>query len=222
LSHTVSLDLGVPGLSVPSVRAAALDLAALSGSTGRAFQLLIGRNVLRQMVLEVDFPLDRARFVAPQAFKAPIDAQVIPLTSSGGGAPTVPVSIEGRAPLNLLLDTGASGWLALSENAAEQLGLLAPGRTVTRAPSVSLGGQRLDRVTQATHVQVGDLTLQRVPVQIYAPALRLGVPTGLVGASALQGLRVAVDLGGRRLVLAPPSLRIVPEPSRRRGVSAGL
>ncbi|MEW5688338.1 MAG: aspartyl protease family protein [Pseudomonadota bacterium] len=211
LTHTVTLDLATPGLSVPGVRAAALDLAELSGATGREFQLLIGRNVLRELILEVDFPMDRARFLAPGTYRAPVDGQVIPLKAGGGGAPTVPVSVEGRPPLDLLLDTGASGWLALSETAAEQLGLLAAGRPVTRAQAVSLGGVRLDRVTQASHVNIGDLSLQRVPVQIYAPALRFGVPTGLVGAGALQGLRVAVDLGGRRVVLAPPSLRIVPE-----------
>ncbi|PZQ57327.1 MAG: hypothetical protein DI570_19915 [Phenylobacterium zucineum] len=180
--------------------------------------MLIGRNVLRELILEIDFPLDRARFLAPAAYRAPADGQVIPL-KGGGGAPTVPVAIEGRPPVDLLLDTGASGWLALSETAAEQLGLLAAGRPVTRAQAVSLGGVRLDRVTQAAHVRVGDLSLQRVPVQIYAPALRFGVPTGLLGAGALQGLRVAVDLGGRRLVLAPPSLRIVPEQSLGHGGS---
>jgi len=215
LTHTVTLDLALPGLAAPGIRAAVLDLVELSQSNGRPFELLIGRNLLSELVLEVDFPLDRARFLAAGAYRTPIDGQVIPLIRQAGGAPTLPVSIEGRPPLPLLLDTGASGWVALSEGAAERLGLLGPERRITRAPAVSLGGVRLDRLTQASHVKLGELTLQHVPVQIYAPALRIGAPTGLVGASALQGLRVAVDLGGGRIVLAPPTLRIVPEQSLR-------
>lgn len=215
LTHTVTLDLALPGLAAPRVRAAALDLVGLSSAHGGAFELLIGRNILRELILEVDFPLDRVRFLAPSAYRPPIDGREIRLTRHAGGAPTLPVSIEGHPPLPLLLDTGASGWIALSEGAAERLGLLAAGRRITQAPAVSLGGVRLDRVTQASHVRLGELSLQHVPVQIYAPALRVGAPTGLVGASALQGLRVAVDLGGGRIVLAPPTLRIVPEQSLR-------
>lgn len=221
LTHTVTLDLGVPGLHVPDVRAPALDLAALSAATGREFQLLIGRDVLREVVLEIDFGLDRMRLQRPEAYRIPPDAQVIPLAIRGGGAPTVPVSIEGRPPVDLLLDTGASGWLALSEKAAEDSGLLAPGRPVTRAQSVSLGGMRLDRVVTARHLAIGDLELQHVPVQVYAPAMHAPAPSGLVGASALQGLHVAVDLAGRRLVLAAPSLMIVPEQSLRGHGSPG-
>jgi predicted aspartyl protease len=213
LTHTVSLDLGVSGFQAPGVRAPALDLAALSAATGREFQLLIGRDVLREVVLEIDFARDRMRFMAPQAYRPPFDGQVIPLILRGGGAPTVPVSIEGRPTVDLLLDTGASGWVALSEAAARQSGLLAPGRPVTRAQSVSLGGVRLDRVVEARQLAIGHLSLHHVPVQIYAPAMHAPAPSGLVGASALQGMHVAIDLAGRRLVLAAPTLMIVPEQS---------
>ena len=56
LTHTVRLDLGVPGLVVPGLRAAALDLAGIAAASGRDFQLLIGRDVLSRLVVEVDFP----------------------------------------------------------------------------------------------------------------------------------------------------------------------
>lgn len=216
LTHTVTLDVGVPGLHAPGLRAPALDLAALSAATGREFQLLIGRDVLREAVLEIDFARDRMRFLSPGAYRLPFDGQVIPLKQRSGGAPTVPVSIEGRPPIDLLLDTGASGWVALSEAASRDAGLLAPGRPVTRTQSVSLGGVRLDRVVEARQLAIGHLALRHVPVQIYAPAIHAPAPAGLVGASALQGMHVAVDLPGRRLILAAPTLMIVPEQSARR------
>ena len=149
LTHTVTLDVGVRGLHAPGIRAPALDLAAMSAATGREFQLLIGRDVLREVVLEIDFARDRMRFLSPGAYRPPFDGQVIPLKPRGGGAPTVPVSIEGRPPIDLLLDTGASGWVALSEAAARDNGLLVPHRPVTRAQSVSLGGVRPQHVDDA-------------------------------------------------------------------------
>lgn len=208
LSHTVHLDLGLPGLAVAGVRAAALDLAAVSSATGRDFQLLIGRDVLRQVIVEADFAGGRARLLDRQAYSPPRDAMVIPL-GGGGGAPTAPVRIDGAPPLDLLVDTGASGAVALSEPAARTAGLLAPGRAVSRAHSVSLGGLSLDRVVRARSVSVGPLHATGIDVQIYARNAHAPAPSGLLGAGLLSQFRIALDLSGQRLYLVPPPLRIL-------------
>lgn len=211
LTHTVRLDLGVEGLAVPAVRAAVLDLAAISKATGRDFQLLIGRDVLRHLVVEADFPRDRARFVARGAYAAPPDARTVVLTERGG-APTLPARVEAAAPIDVLVDTGASGVLALSEGAAREAGLLSPGRPVSRAHSVSLGGLSLDRVVTARTVAVAGLILRDVPVQIYRPAANAPAPSGLVGAGLFARFRIALDLGGDHLHLVPPTPIIVSRP----------
>lgn len=211
LTHTVGLDLGVEGLAVPGVRAAALDLAAISQATGRDFQLLVGRDVLRQLVVEADFARHRARFLAPGLYRAPHDARTVPLVERGG-APTTPAQVEGAAPIDVLVDTGASGVLALSESAARGAGLLEPGRPVRRAHSVSLGGLSLDRVVTARVVRVAGLTLREVPVQIYRPAANAPAPSGLVGAGLLGRFRLALDLGGGQLHLTPPSPIVARDP----------
>ncbi|HYD99040.1 MAG TPA: retropepsin-like aspartic protease, partial [Alphaproteobacteria bacterium] len=51
ITRTVRLDLTLPGVGVQDVRAAALELARLSAATGRAFSVLVGRDVLRRLVL---------------------------------------------------------------------------------------------------------------------------------------------------------------------------
>jgi predicted aspartyl protease len=208
LTYTVRLDLGLPGLAVDDARAAALDLARISAATGRDFQLLVGRDVLSRVVLEADFPRRRVRLTAPEAFRPASDALILPL-GSRGGAPTVPVSIEGRPPLDLLLDTGASGWIALSDAVAHEAGLLAPGRPITRTHSVGLGGLSIDRLTRASRVDIGPLRLNDVAVQVYAPAIRAPAPSGLVGIRVLRRYRAGLDLGGRRLVLARPGVNVV-------------
>lgn len=211
LTHTVRLDLVVPGLTVPDLRAAVLDLAALSAATGRDFQLLIGRDVLSHLVVEADFPAGRARFLAPDVYRPPRDATVLPLRHTGG-APVVAVQVEEAAPLDVLVDTGASGILALSAGAAQAAGLLAPGRVVYTAHSVSLGGLSLDRRVTAAALRVGPLSLRDVDVQIYAPAAYAPGPKGLLGTGLFRRYRMALDLAGDRLVLVRSGLMVVPSP----------
>ena len=215
LTHTVRLDLALPGLAIPGLRAAALDLAAISDATGRNFQLLIGRDVLRRLVVEADFPRGRARFLTREAHRPARDAMIVPLRSKGG-APMVSVQIEDAAPLDVLVDTGASGVLALSAEAARNAGLLAPGREVSSAHSVSLGGLSLDRLVAARTVRVAGMTLHDADVQIYTPTANAPAPSGLLGTGLFRQFRMALDLGGDRLVLVRPGLIIVPmpEPSR--------
>lgn len=209
LSYTVSLNLSLPGLAIPGLRAAALDLAAISAATGRDFQLLIGRDVLRHLVVEADFPRGRARFLTREAFRPARDAITIPLRTKGG-APVVSVQIEDAPALDVLVDTGASGVLALSTAAATQAGLLAPGRQVSSAHSVSLGGLSLDRLVTARTVRIGGMTLHQADVQVYTPAANAPAPSGLLGTGLFRQFRMGLDLAGDRLVLVRPGLIIVP------------
>lgn len=211
LTHTVRFDLALQGLSVAGMRAAALDIAGLSAATGREFQLLLGRDVLRELVLDADFPRARVRFHRPESYRPPHDARPVPLKLVGG-APMTSVRVEGSAPMDVLVDTGATGTLALSTEAARNVGLLAPGRPVTRAHSVSLGGVSLDQMVRARTVEAAGMTLRGVDVQIYAPSARGTIPLGLLGTGLLRRYRVALDLDGGRLFLVPGGLGLVREP----------
>lgn len=211
LTHTVRFDLAAPGLFVEGVRAAALDLAGLSAVTGRAFRLLIGRDVLRRLTFEADFPRRRLRFLDPQRVRPAGRDRVVAL-GRRSGAPVLPVVVESRPPLDVLLDTGATGVLSLSAAAARDLGLLAPGRQVSSAHSVSLGGLSLDRVVRVASVRAAGLTRENVEVQIYEPATTAPAPAGLLGSGLFQGQRILVDLGGDRLILAEPDLMVVRPP----------
>lgn len=208
LAHTVRLDLAMSGLGVPGLRAAVLDLQAMAAASGRDFQLLIGRDVLRHVVLEADFPLGRARFLAPGTFRPARDAIAVPL-SPGRGGPVARVQIEDAPPLDLLVDTGAAGDLALSDAAARRTGLAVPGRQVREGHSVGLGGLNPQRTAVAARVRIGPLSLRNVEVQIYAPAATTPGPGGLIGAGLLRPFRAALDLQGQRLWLTPAPLMIV-------------
>ncbi len=202
ISHTVKLQLGLPGLAVSDLRAAVLDLEGLGKLTGRPFSMLLGRDVLRHLALEIDYPRRRVAFHRTGGQAPTLDAITLPLKVVGG-APTLQVRVDGSDPINVLVDTGASTSLALSQDAARKAGLLAPGRASTTAHSISLGGLSLDQVVVAQTVDVGGLTLRETPVQIYVPAARGKAPDGLLGAGLLRRYLTVLDLGAGQLFLVP-------------------
>ncbi len=198
LGRAASLDLQFGNLTLHGLRAALFDLSAISSASGRLFQLILGQDALRALVADFDFPGDRLSLESPAAYSLPEGAQ--PATARLQGRELrVPVTVEG-APLEVVLDTGASAALSLSAEAAEAAGLLS-GRPVVYAPSITFGGVGRDRLVRVEAFTFAGRTYADLPVQIYEPSGDR-VPSGLLGVGALEALRVVLDLGRGRLHLA--------------------
>jgi predicted aspartyl protease len=204
VTHTVGLDFSLGGLAIRGVRAATLELLSLSGAIRRPFAMLIGRDVLQAVTADVDWPGGRVRFVKPGAYDPEPGAHVVP-THSRGGALMTPVRIEGAAPVDLMIDTGATSEIALSENTARGLGLLS-GRPVITGRSVSLGGFSLDRVVRARSVEFAGQRLADVEVQVFTPAVHGPMPDGLLGVGVLRRYRAGLDVGAGVLWLSPAAV----------------
>lgn len=215
ITHTVALDLQVGPMQVRGARAATLDLANLSSVLRRPFAILLGRDILQAVVTDLDWPACRMRFVRPEAFRPPTDARVAP-TRNDGGALMIPVAIEGAAPVDLMVDTGATAEIALSEGAAGRLGLLS-GRPMTTGRSVSLGGLSEDRVVYAEVVDFAGRRLTDVEVQIFKPSMKGPLPDGLLGVGVLSRYRTALDLRAGVMWLSGPEAT---RPAHRHGAHA--
>ncbi len=207
LTHTVQIDLALDGLSIDGLRAASLDLAGLARDTGRDFQMLIGRDLLSRVAVEADFRMAAARFLAPGNLRLAYDALTIPLHKSSG-APTATLVIDGKHRVEVLIDTGSAGILALTETAARRAGLMVPERRAGEAPSIGVGGLKMNPQVVARTVQVADLVLRDLNVQVYSPAI-LTRTEGLLGAGFLRQFQAALDLSGRRLILVRPGPLLV-------------
>lgn len=208
LTHTVGLDLSIGALTVRGMRAATLELLTLSGAIRRPFAMLLGRDVLRALTADIDWPAGRLRFVRPGTFQPPPGATVARARSQAG-ALMVPLTIEGKPPVEVMIDTGATAEVAVSEKTAQALGLL-DGRPMAVGRSVSLGGISEDRVLRARSVEFAGRVLREVEVQVFKPSVQGPLPAGLLGAGLLQRYRVGLDLEAGVLWLtaavAQPSL----------------
>jgi hypothetical protein len=106
LTRAVSLDVDLGAFALRGLRAATLDLQPLSGLTRQPFSLLLGRDFLRAVVAEVDFPGGRAAFFERGAWRAPPQARPTAVRLQSGGV-MVPVKIETAPEVEVMLDTGA-------------------------------------------------------------------------------------------------------------------
>jgi predicted aspartyl protease len=197
MAKGVSIDLEVGGVRIPHLRAAALDLSMLSRAMGRSVPLIVGFDVLSTLLAEIDFPLRRLRLAAPDRFAVRTGGELAPVRRQGR-ALLAQVSVEG-APLEVLVDTGATGFLGLSQAAAEQAGLT--GRDERSGRSVVLGGMAASRVIRASRFAFAGEEVRGIDIHIIELPNVPGFPKGLMGVEALRRFRVLIDAGGGRMRL---------------------
>lgn len=203
VTRSVRLDLDLGAMRLTGLRAATLDLHPLSRLTRRPFSMLLGRDLLRAVVADIDFPRARAAFWRTSAWSPGADWRAATVRAGTAAALMAEVQVEAAAPIDVMVDTGATGALALSEKAATQAGLLA-GREVRSGRSVTLGGVSQDRMVRASEVRFAGHPFKGVDVQIFAPAVQGPIPDGLLGLGILRRFRVALDHARGRMFLMGP------------------
>jgi hypothetical protein len=95
LGRTAKMDVGIGGLTLKGLHAAVFDLASIAAASGRGFGLILGQDVLKQMVADFDFPGARLAFHAPEAFVPPPQARAVAVRSDGHEL-FAAVTVEGR------------------------------------------------------------------------------------------------------------------------------
>jgi predicted aspartyl protease len=199
LGRTAEMAVRLGDLTLQGLHAAVFDLASIAEASGRAFDLILGQDVLKRVVADLDFPGGRLAFRAPAAFAPPAEARAVPVRGNGREL-FAPVTVE-TAALEAVIDTGATAPLALSAETAEAAGLLS-GRRIAWAPSITFGGEGQDRVVRVQTIRFAGETYRDVPVHIYARNGAAPLPQGLIGVEALDRFRAILDVGRGRLHLA--------------------
>lgn len=201
MGRGAALDVTVGALELQGLRAAILDLGPLAGERGLGAPLILGQDVLQELVLELDTGRRRMRFVAREAW-APTPDMAPVAVSRAGKALQAGITVEG-ATVEAVIDTGASAVLAVTRETAQAASLM-DGRERRSGRSIVLGGTvRAEAVTVRT-LTFGDELYRNAEVAIYEDVPVPGFPKALVGMGAFEDRRLALDLGGERLFMSRP------------------
>ena len=201
MGRSAVVDVRLGELMLKGLHPAVLELGAIASASGLPFRLILGQDMLRQVVADFDFPRERLWLHRREGYVPPPSA-VAAQARLRGRELVVPVMIDG-APLEVVVDTGASGALSVSSDVAEALGLLR-GRAVSWGRSISFGGLSRTQVVEVDSFSFAGRDYRGVPVHVYtAPAKGL-IPDGLLGVGLLENYRVILDQAKGVLHLARP------------------
>ena len=196
------VDVRLGDLTLTRLHVAALDLGplgALRGASDQPAALVIGQDVLRTLVLELDYPSGRLAF---RPAGTGLEGAVAVPARRDGAELVVEVAVEGYA-VQAVVDTGLSAALALSDELAAAAGLLGPDRRVRTTRSVTLGGPAAGREILADTLAFGRRTIRHAPVAVYPRSSVSLIPRALLGSGAFRRSRALLDLGEARLLLGP-------------------
>ena len=125
------------------------------------------------------------------------------LAGPGGAAIVVPVHINGRGPIDLILDTGAT-ITCVDTSLARELAL--PEQRLTIGTAVGVGGAGRVRLHRVDSLHVAGAVARRINVcAMDLSAMRVVAPNvrGLLGLNVLKPFTVTIDFQRSVLRLAP-------------------
>ncbi|QTC91457.1 retropepsin-like aspartic protease [Brevundimonas goettingensis] len=191
----VTLDVAVGGTRIDRLRTAILDLGQLASDDGLGTALILGQDVLGEIIVDLDPAHRRVRFL-PREASPPTEVRPVNVHRAGKALRTT-VVVEGTR-VEAVIDTGSSSLLALSRSAAASAGLL-DGRERRRGSSLVLGGSMESTLVEVRSLTFADQIYESAEIAIFGDVALPGFPDALIGMEAFVGRRVLLDLGGGRM-----------------------
>jgi hypothetical protein len=197
-------------LTEPVLLAYPLDF--LSKRLGRRVDGIIGVELLRKFVVEIDYPARQVRVVAPEAFAYAGPGEVLPVTYDRR-LPLVTglVTPYGRdpIPMRLQVDTGgARAHAVFWKGFVEKHDLPAGARGLTDVEVTGFTGTTTQKQGRVQAIQVGKI-LATEPTVVLSSS-QYGDPRvfdGNLGSEFLHQYKVIFDLPHDRVILERPAAR---------------
>jgi len=169
------------------------------------FQGVIGADVMRRFVVEVDPAQRRIRLHEPAGWTPAVTLGTLPLEFSGG-LPFTQATLHdpaGAVPLRLLVDTGANDSLSLIAGSRPELTI--PEQAQPRE-SCYVAGTRKTWRGAPRDLAFGETVASTIPTSYEdGDSVLRGERNGSVGIGLLKRYVFAIDYPGKRIVLLRPA-----------------
>jgi predicted aspartyl protease len=187
-------------LTVRTSQSTIFDLTQVSAAAGRPVLAIVGRDLLGTLVADIDFPRKRLAFYGRDGEPRIQGGTDIPLTVGNFRLREIPVSIEGRPPIQAVFDLGSDTPVYLSPAYAAQAGLLA-GKATSTSLSAGVEGMEENRVAVVETVKIGHTLVHEVPIEV--PRNWNQSADAFVGLPILRRFRLVIDFSHDRLTIVP-------------------
>jgi hypothetical protein len=210
------VEIGLGGATLKGVTVTTTDLRSL----GVVQPVLMGEDIFRGAVVDIDFPGRRLALRDPARFRPPAGAIAVTLVHDGADQ-LVPVSVEGGPPAPFIMDTGFPMALRIAPHLAKAQNLLA-GKPSAAVSAGGIGGSAPAQIASLRRLSLGGVGFSNVPVMFsdaWPSATYTDRVQGLLGIGLLSRFRVIVDWPDGRLYLIPaPGAAAAPFARDRLGV----
>lgn len=223
MASGVDIDLG--GVVLRNLTVALIDMGPIEKLVGRPIPVILGKEVMNELVVDLDFEGRTIAFHEPAGFRAPPGAVSVPATLSTG-LRAVPVAIEGAPPVLMDFDIGNGSPLIVYSDYTTRTGLLKDGRKVSKTLSGAVGGVRTRDIATLKSITFGGVTFPDVPTTFPASdgsSVDSARTLGNIGLPLLSRFHIYTDYPNDRLWLKPVARATdMPFPKDRSGFVARM
>ncbi len=158
---TISFD----NLSISTSESELYDMTPFAGLLSEPIGALIGRDLFDSVIVDIDFAATRIALRDRNSAAALPDAFRLPLHPDRFGLRGVPISLEGRPPIQATLDLGSDRPLSIAPQYAASQNLLS-NRTTSTTLSAGVAGSQEGRIAILSKLAVGPAVFSQVPFQV--------------------------------------------------------
>ena len=204
-----NIEIALGGLTLRHVTAGVVDLSAVSVAAAHPMPFVLGREAFDQLVIDIDFRNRRIAFREPDNFSAPPGAVRVPIGEHEGKR-TVPVSVDGAAPVPFDFDLGNDSPLIVYSAYRDRAHLM-DGRPQSLELAGGVGGINTIRIASVSSIELAGVRLENVPTDFPDAAnnsLTFVRTAGNIGLPVFTRFRLITDYPHDAIWLVPDSTAI--------------
>ena len=203
------VSLGLPGASLPDLDITAVSLDGLESNFGRPVDLILGSELFRRYVVEIDYAAKVLRLYEPGSYQYHGTGEVLPITLHENH-PFVRASIETAGakaiPNEFVIDVGSGFCVLLQRNFIEAHRELQSLREVLKTDVAGIGGSVPVAISRLGRLRLGRVSIL-APVTIFPRTSKgsfaLKPMAGNIGNEILRRFKVTFDYSRLRMILEP-------------------
>jgi membrane-associated protease RseP (regulator of RpoE activity) len=201
-----------PNVKAVNLTVGALPLGFLSSSFGRKVGGVIGNDIIKEFVVEVDYASQTINFYEPQSYQYSGGGEIIPFIIEEK-LPFIRASIviDGRTKIDgkFELDTGSTSSILLNAPFVKKYRLIKSISKTRQIQVGGVGGTGRTLLGRIKNVTIGRFALENLVARFYQGTRGDNASAkydGLIGGEIFRRFKVIFDYPRRRMILEPDAL----------------